>query len=478
MATTQPSPRLNLSCLHAYQTRAIQHTTQRRQAMLWLDMGLGKTVVTLSAIAEKLDRLQISGALVLAPLRVIQSVWRQEAAKWEHTKGLRFSLVSGTKDARTRAALLPADVYLCNYENLTWLADCWTQYYLSRGRYLPVNMVVFDEITKGKNATAKRHEALQRLTPFMPHRVGLTGTPASNGYQDLFGQYLAVDSGERLGTSKTAFMNQFFRPENPMSPFGKQKPTETAEDLIESLVADITIQMKAEDYIELPEVLENELDIELPPSLMKKYKKLEDEMWVELDSGHQIESFNAAALTNRGLQFAQGAMYLNPGAKQWESVHDLKLDALESVVNEANGKPALIAIEYQHDAERILKKYPGMVWVKSSMSGQKFNQVLDQWEEGTLPGIIVHPASAGHGIDRLKNGPVDDVVWFGHTWSLDQYEQLIARLKRQGRTRPIRLHHITARGTIEVAQRLALTAKARSQDKLKEALNEYRKAAA
>lgn len=444
--------------------------------MLWLDMGLGKTVVTLTAIAEKLDRLQISGALILAPLRVIQSVWRQEAAKWEHTRDLRFSVVHGNRDLRTRAALLPADIYLCNYENLKWLADCWTQYYLARGKYLPVTMVVYDEITKVKNATAKRHEeGLQRLTPFMPHRVGLTGTPASNGYQDLFGQYLAVDSGERLGTSKTAYMQRFFRPENPMSPFGKQKPFETAENLIEGLVADITIQMKAEDYIDLPEVMENELEVDLPPKLRSQYAKLEEEMWVQLDSGHEIESFNAASLTNRCLQFSQGAMYLNPGAKQWEAVHDLKLDALESVVNEANGKPVLVAIEFQHDAQRILKKYPGMVWVKSGMSGTKFNATLDAWERGDLPGIIVHPASAGHGIDRLKNGPVDDVVWFGHTWSLDEYEQLIARVKRQGRTRPIRMHHITCVGTIEVAQRLALKAKARSQDKLKEALNEYRR---
>ena len=445
--------------------------------MLWLDMGLGKTVVTLSAIAEKLDRLQINGALVLAPLRVIQSVWRQEAGKWDHTQGLRFSLISGTRDARTRAALLPADVYLCNYENLTWLADCWTQYYLARGKYLPVNMVVFDEVTKVKNSTAKRHEALQRLTPFMPHRVGLTGTPASNGYQDLFGQYLAVDSGQRLGTSKTAYYQRFFKAANPMSPFGKQVPVPTAEETIEALVADITIQMAAEDYIDLPEVMENELYVDLPSGLAKKYKKLEDEMWIELDSGHEIESFNAAALTNRCLQFSQGAMYLHPGARQWEKVHDLKLEALDSVLNEANGKPVLVAIEFQHDAERILDKHPGMVWVKSGMSGAKFNATLDAWEEGRLPGIIVHPASAGHGIDRLKNGPVDDVVWFGHTWSLDQYEQFIARVKRQGRTRPIRMHHITTRGTIEEAQRIALAHKARGQNKLKEALNEYRRAA-
>lgn len=443
--------------------------------MLWLDMGLGKTVVTLTAIAERMDMMQVYGALVVAPKRVIQSVWRQEARKWAHTGHLKFNLVHGSKDFRTRAALTPADVYLTNYENLRWLADLWTHHYLSKGRYPPVNMLVLDEVTKVKNPSSVRAESLERLTPFIPFRVGLTGTPASNGYADLFGQYKVIDGGQRLGTSKTAFQDRFFKAVNPYAPHEKRETQDGATAVIEALVGDITLQMSSADYLQLPPVMPNVIELDLPPRLRAKYEQLEDEMLVQLDSGHEVVSFNAASLTNRCLQFAQGAMYLAPGDKRWELVHDLKMEALDEVVEEANGKPVLAAIEFQHDAQRILAKYPDWRWLSSSMSETRFNETLDLWEAGRLPGIIAHPASAGHGIDRLKDGPVDDLVWFGHTWSLDDYEQTIARLMRQGRTRPIRMHHLVMRGTVEEAQRMALAFKASTQSQLKAALNEYRR---
>ena len=443
--------------------------------MLWLDMGLGKTVVTLSAIVERLQTLDSYGVLIVAPLRVMQSVWRQEARKWAHTCDLRFSAITGNKDQRTRAAMMPSDVWLINYENLRWLADLWTQHYLSRGRYLPANMVVLDECTKMKNSTAERHAALRRLLPFVPYRVGLTGTPASNGYADLFGQYLAIDSGQRLGQTKTEFQRRFFRPENPMSPFARQVLTPGAADVIEELVQDITLQMSNTDYLTLPPVVLNVIELDLPAKRRLQYEQIEKEMFVALDSGIEVDIFNRASLTNRCLQFAQGAMYQAPGNPKWEPLHDVKLDALDDVVEEAAGKPVLVAIEFRHDAERILKRHPGMRWVDASMNATKFAETLDLWERGQLPGIIANPKSMAHGIDRLKDGPVDDLVWFGLTWSLDDYEQTIARLQRQGRTRPIRMHHLHMVDTVETAQRLALEAKAATQDGLKAALNEYRR---
>lgn len=466
------------SSLHPYQQKAIKHLLHQPQAMLWLDMGLGKTAITLTAVLERLQTLESYGVLVVAPLRVIQSVWRQEAMKWSHLRELRFSTITGTRDERTRAAMVPSDVWLINYENLRWLADLWTQHYLSRGKYLPVNMLVLDEVTKVKNSTAHRHDALRRLLPFIPLRVGLTGTPASNGYLDLFGQYLAIDSGARLGQTKTEFKSRFFRPENPMSPFGRQVLTPGSDAVIESLVGDITLQMSNADYLQLPPVVPNVIELQLPPKRRAQYEKLERDMFVELDSGTDVESFNAASLTNRCLQFAQGAMYIAPGNPRWEALHDVKLDALDDVVEEAAGKPVLIAIEFRHDAERILKRYPDMRWVDASMSAARFTESLDLWQQGRLPGIIANPKSMAHGIDRLKDGPVDDLVWYGHTWSLDDYEQTIARLQRQGRTRPIRMHHLHMLDTVETAQRLALEDKAVTQDGLKAALNEYRRSKA
>jgi len=445
--------------------------------MLWLDMGLGKTVAALTVVDELMDRAEVYGCLVLGPLRVMQSVWRQEAEKWAHLAHLQFSAILGTRDDRTRAAVTPAQVYLCNYENLRWLADLWTVHYLSKGRYPPVNMVIYDEVSKLKDSANVRHTALQRLLPFLPYRVGLTGTPAGNGYKDLHGQFMAVDSGERLGTSKTSFHRRFLRPDNPGSPFAKQVIVPGAKGVIHDLVRDITVQMRNEDYLELPPVVDNVVELELPRDLRRRYKDMEKTMWLELDSGRGVESFNVASLTNRCLQFAQGAVYLQPGEDSFEEIHQIKLDALDDIIEEAAGKPVLIIMAFRHDGHRILGRHKDYAWIDSRMSERKFNDTLHRWVCGYLPGIVMHPASAGHGIDRLKDGPVDDLVWFGHTWSLEQYLQTIARLQRQGRTRPIRMHHLVMDNTVQVAQRIALDAKAEEEEGLKAALNEYRRAA-
>lgn len=442
--------------------------------MLWVDMGLGKTVIVLTAIEELLDKGLSYGALVVAPKRVVESVWRQETGKWPHLRHLQVRAMHGTADQRTRAALTFAHVYLVSYDNLKWLADTWSKHYLQRKRPLPVDFAVYDEVTKLKNASSKRVTHLQRLLSFIPRRCGLTGTPASNGYADLYGQFLVVDDGERLGKTKTAFTHRFLRPEHPGS-FARMVTNSDAERVIEGLVSDITVQMDNADYLDLPPVVHNDIPLRLPADLQGRYDEMERTMFIELDSGRGVESFNAAALSTRCLQFAQGAMYLEPGNPQWEELHRLKLDAMDDIVEEAAGKPLLVAIEFQHDAHRLQARYPGWVWVSSKMPEKRFEEVLSAWEKGKLPGLLAHPASLGHGVDRLKNGPVDDLVWFGHTWSLDNYEQLIARLRRQGRTRPIRVHHLEMLGTVESAQRMALASKATTQEGLKAALNEYRR---
>ena len=462
------------SSLHQYQTRAIEHVITNPLSMLWVDMGLGKTTICLSAAARLMDSLQCFGMLVVAPKRVVESVWAEETLKWEHLRWLRVNKVTGSPAERERKAMTHANVYVVSYDNLKWLADLWTKRYLMRGRRPPVDMLVLDEVTKVKNSTSKRMENLKRLLPFFPRRVGLTGTPASNGYADLHGQFLAIDDGERLGTTKTAFEHRFLHPEHPQS-FARMVTNSDAERVIEGLVSDITVQMSNEDYLDLPDIISNDVQLRLPPALQSRYDKMERTMFLELDSGKGVESFNAAALSNRCLQFAQGAVYLEPSNPAFEEVHDIKLDALDDVVEEAAGKPVLVAIEYQHDAHRILKRHPGFKWVSAKMSAKAFKDTLDAWTAGDLPGLLAHPASLGHGVDRLKDGPVDDLVWFGHTWSLDQYEQFPARLRRQGRTRPIRMHHLEMTGTVETAQRMALASKATTQTGLKAALNEYRR---
>ena len=457
--------------LHGYQEKAIDFTLRHPQSMLWLDMGLGKTAVSLTAIAERQSLVQVYGALVIAPLRVIQTVWRQEAKQWEHTRHLRFSVIHGPPDVRERAFHLPADVYLVNYEGLRWLSQKLVHTYLSRGRYLPFNMVIFDEVSRLKNANTHRHEALRHLLPFLPFRIGLTGTPAANGYLDLFGQYLAIDSGARLGTSKSGFRDTYFH-QDGWGVASRYEIDEGAEKRIEEVIGDITVQMSAKDYIELPPVVFNDIWVDLPPKARKQYEQLEKDMFMQLDSGTEVEVFNAAALTNKCLQAANGALYVETGGP-WECVHDAKLEALEDIVEEAAGKALLVAYTYRHDSSRITDKFNGVEHLSSKLGANKTMDLVNQWNNGNVPMLIGHPASMGHGLN-LQQGS-DTLVWFGLPWSLELYQQTIDRLAGGlRRTRPVIVHRILARGTTDEAVLAALNAKATTQEGLKNALNEYR----
>jgi SNF2 family DNA or RNA helicase len=439
--------------------------------MLWLDMGLGKTVITLTSIAHLIRTQFLRGVIIVAPIRVIRLVWRQEAAKWEHTKHLTFSMITGTRDQRTRALLRPADVYLVNYENLKWLSETIQTYFIKKNRPLPFTGIVWDEISKMKNSATDRVKATKKILDHFVWSTGLTGTPASNGYKDLHGQFLVVDKGQRLGVSKTAFRTRFYRKAGPY----KEVPYEDTEDTIKKLIGDITLEMSAEDYNPLPDLMVNNIEIEMPPELRVRYDKMEKEFFLMLDSGAEVEMFNQASLTNKCLQFSNGAMYPVAGMPLWEAVHDLKLEALEDIIDEANGSPILCSYAYRSDAERIMTKFKHLrpINLTECKTESALVNAMHRWKTGDCDLMIGHPASMGHGIDGLqRNGHI--VVWYGLNWSLDLYDQMNARVRRQGQGAPVICHRIMMQDTLDQAQAIALDDKAQTQAGLRNAIKEYR----
>lgn len=457
--------------LHDYQKRAVNFQCSSPTTMLWLDMGLGKTVITLTSIAHLLACSFLRGVVIVAPIRVIRLVWRQEAIGWSHTRHLTFSMLTGTRDQRTRALLRPANIYLVNYENLGWLAETLQTYFISKQRALPFDGVVWDEISKCKNSTTARVKATRKILPHFKWATGLTGTPASNGYQDLHGQYLVVDRGQRLGTSKTAFRSRFYRKVGPH----KELPYEGAENEIKQLIGDITLEMSAEDYNKLPDLVTNDINIEMPENLRTMYDRMEREFFILLDSGKEVEMFNQAALTNKCLQFANGAMYPVAGMPLWEPIHDLKLDALEEIIDEAQGQQVLCSYGYRSDAERIMTRFAHLrpINLTECKSESALVNAMARWTSGDCPLMIGHPASMGHGIDGLQKAG-HTVVWYGLNWSLDLYDQMNARIRRQGQGAPVICHRILMLDTLDQAQALALTEKASTQAGLRNAVKQYR----
>lgn len=462
---------LTVEKFYDYQKKAVNVQCSHKESALWLDMGLGKTAITLTSIAHLLGTGYLRGVLIVAPIRVCRLVWRQEALKWAHTHHLTFNMVMGTKDQRTRALLRKADVYLINYENLRWLAETLQTYFIKKDKPLPFDGLVWDEISKMKNSSTNRVKAMMKVLPHFKWKTGLTGTPAANGYADLHGQYLVLDEGKRLGTSKTAFRNRFYYKSGPY----KYKAFDTTETEIQSLIGDITLQMAAEDYNPLPDLIVNDVMIDLPDSVRQKYEQLEKEFFFYLDSGEGVEVFNAAALTNKCLQFSNGAVYPMPGLPMWEPVHDLKLEALEDIIEEANGQQVLCAYAYRSDAERIMQKFKHLrpINLTDCKTDGSLRGAMARWKEGDCTLMIGHPASMGHGVDGLQDtGHI--MVWFGLNWSLDLYEQMNARLRRQGQAAPVICHRILTNGTLDMVQAEALTEKSTTQKSLRAAIKRYR----
>lgn len=463
--------------LHHYQKKAVDHQCSHPETMMWMDMGLGKTPVTLTSIVHLLNTKYLRGVIVVAPKRVCHLVWRQEAAKWAHTKHLTFSVVMGARDSRTRALLRPADIYLINYENLGWLAETLGTYFIKRNKPIPFNGLVWDEISKMKNSTTERVKSFMRVASHFDWTTGLTGTPASNGYKDLHGQYLVVDKGARLGVFKTAFKTKYFyKPAGKEGSYGKEVPFKDTETIIKNLIGDITLEMSAEDYNPLPKLIVNDINLEMTGQLREKYEQMERELFLHLDeTGQDVEIFNQVALMAKCLQYSNGAIYPVSGAPAWEAIHDLKLDALEEIIDEAQGQPVLCSYAYRSDAERIMTKFKHLdpINLTECKSESSLKNAMHRWKSGDCALMIGHPASMGHGIDGLQDtGYI--VVWYGLTYSLDLYDQMNARLRRQGQPRPVMCHRLMVIDTLDQAQAIALNDKATSEVSLRRAVKQYR----
>jgi SNF2 family DNA or RNA helicase len=454
-----------------YQKKAVNFQATHPSSALWMDMGLGKTVITLSSVAHLIGTGYLNAVLVVAPIRVCRLVWRQEAQKWSHLRHLTFTSVIGSRDQRTRALLRPSNIYLINYENLRWLAETLDTYFVKKNKPLPFDGIVWDEISKMKNSATKRVMAVRKILPHIKWKTGLTGTPASNGYKDLHGQYLVLDGGERLGTSKTAFKDRFYY---KVSQY-REAPYPDTEQTIQRLIGDITLQMSAADYNPLPDLMMNDIMLEMPEDLRTKYEDLEKKFFFELDNGRGIEVFNSAAMTNKVLQFANGAVYPIGGMPLWEPVHDIKLEALEDIIEEASGQPVLCAYAYRSDAERILKHFKTLTPINLTdcKSEKSLSSAMARWQSGDCPLMLGHPASMGHGIDGLQDsGHI--LVWFGLNWSLDLFDQFNARLRRQGQGVPVVCHRLLMNRTMDMAQRDALESKATTEASLRQAIKSYR----
>lgn len=432
---------LTPSHLHQYQKFGASAIIEKPEVGLFLDMGLGKTITTLTAIVELLDCMEVSSVLIVAPKRVAESVWMQEAAKWSHTNSLSFSLISGTAKQRKAALAKRADVYLLGRDNVSWLCEQFG------GTYLPFDMWVLDELSSFKNQASQRFKALKRVRGSAQRVVGLTGTPAPNGLIDLWAQMYLVDQGERLGKTVTSYREAYFRPDkkNGSIVYSYRLQSDQAKEAIKNAISDIVISMKAEDYLDMPDKVEILRSVGIGEQAQEDYKTFEETLVLQLLSGigegENITVAHAAALTNKLLQYSNGAVYDSEGA--WHEVHRAKLEALEEIQEEANGRPLLVATAYRHDAERIsqyFKKHKPRIF-----DGQKD---IDDWNDGKVSMLIMHPASGGHGLN-IQAGS-NYMVWFGLTWSLELYKQLNARLYRQGqKEEKVFLYHLVSQGTID-----------------------------
>lgn len=469
--------------LHEYQLRAVEHVKGHPQSMLWLDMGLGKTIATLTAIADLFATGRTNGVLVVAPLRVVQSVWEHEALKWEHTTHLTFSLIHGPKPTMLRNLNETKHIYLINYEALPWLVETIKGRRLARGQLPRFDTVVFDEITRLKSTRdpkmeekgGMRGEAMLSIMDYIPRRIGLTGTPAPNGLIDLFGQFLMVDAGQRLGRSEESYKSRFFTG----SGFGNytSTPTELGEENINTLIGDITLQMKGSDYLELPSVIEDIVSIDLPVKLRNQYNKLELELFAELDSGTTITAVNALALMSKSLQYCNGAIYTTPGEPEWEQIHNLKLDALEEVYDSHGQQPLLVAYHYIHDKERIVARFQKrgrVVVLDSSVKGPDVAAIIEEWNRGEIPFLVGHPQSIGHGLN-LQFGS-NHVVLFGLDYNLEYMLQFIGRLGRQGQPNDrVFVHKLLCEDTLDMVVLESLAGKENTQDTLRHSVQAYRK---
>lgn len=442
---------------HDYQRYAIEFIENHPIAAILLDMGMGKTAITLMAVEYLMyEMFVIYKVLVVCPLRVTRT-WKDEMEKWEQLRGTRYSVVTGTAAQRKKALKADADIYIINRENVPWLVDkCDIPFQF--------DMIVVDELSSFKNHQTARHKAMMKVRPFIKRIVGLTGTPASQGLMDLFAEFKVLDMGERLGRFIGQYRLNYFKPDKVNGPIVySYKLLPGAEERIYERIQDITISMKAVDFLDMPELISNEYPVYLDEGEMQKYEELKKDLILSTPE-HEVTAANAASLVNKLSQMANGAVYTDD--KKVITFHDKKLDALEDVIESANGKPLLVAYWFKHDYTRIVERLQkiGVDYMKIDTE-----ESITKWNNGEIPVALIHPASAGHGLNLQQGG--NTMVWFGITWSLELYQQCVCRLYRQGQNeRTVTIIHLISKGTIDEKIMKALSEKDNTQSSLIDAV--------
>lgn len=447
---------LTESQLHSYQTFCVDFIETHPQCGIFLDMGLGKTAIALTAIEHLIyDSYDVSRVLIVAPLRVARDTWINELGKWAHLKGLRMERVLGTPKERIAALSRKAELYVINRENVEWLVKHYA------GRRLPFDMLVIDELSSFKNSRAKRFLALKRVIGQFSRVVGLTGTPAPNGLEDLWPQIFLLDRGARLGRTMHSYIDLFFATPNSWLPY-KHELKPGAEEEIYRRIGDICVSMRATDHLQMPERVDNIVELALSPREEKLYKQMERDMLLPYADG-DVLALNAATLAGKLLQLANGAVY--DEFHNIRVIHDKKLDALEDLVEAANGKPVLVLYSYKHDLARIQERFGK--WSPQNENGVrelKTSQDMTDWNDGKITVAVTQPASTGHGLNLQRGGST--IIWFGLNWSLELYEQANARLWRQGQKDTVVIHHLVVKGTMDEQVMKALHDKAADQNAL------------
>lgn len=456
--------------LHNYQKACVEHIIEHPYCGLFLDLGLGKTVTALTAIeALMFDYCEVDSALIIAPKRVAESVWQEEAQNWEHLRHLTFSKIIGTQKQRQEAIRTKADIYIISRDNIAWLSA------LYGGGKLPFDMVVIDELSSFKSYKSERFKAMRSARLYIKRLVGLTGTPAPNGLIDLWSQIYLMDRGDRLEKTITRYREKYFRPgrTNGNVVYSYDLMSDS-EFLIHKKIEDICISMKAEDYLEMPFRTDNYIKLKMSENIRKQYEDFEKNKVLELlssaDEETAINVVNAAALSNKLLQFANGAIY--DEERNVYSIHDIKLEALKEIIDDANGQPVLVAWTYQFDRDRI-KEY-----LKAYKPRElKTNKDIEDWNAGKVQVMLAHPASAGHGLNLQAGGHI--IIWFGQTWSLELYQQFNGRLYRQGQQSHVVINHLILQGTHDEDVIKALKSKDQKQNSLmnsiKAKIDKYKK---
>ena len=421
--------KLSKANLHDYQKYGVEYIITHPITALFLDLGLGKTIITLTAIDELMfDYFEIGKVLIIAPLRVAQTTWSDEIQKWEHLSGLRISKVIGSADERNAALTATADIYVINRENVDWLVA---------NHEFDFDMIVIDELSSFKSHQSKRFKALRKVRPKVSRMIGLTGTPTPNGLMDLWAEINILDMGARLGRFITRYREAYFRPDRRNGAIVySYKPLPSSEKQIYDKISDICISMKACDFLKMPERIDNIVTVEMDDDEMEQYKQMEHQLLLPFADG-DIDAVNAAALSNKLIQMANGAVYNENG--DTKQIHTRKLDALDDLIEASVGKPILVFYNFKHDKDRISKRF--------DVREIKTEQDIRDWNSGKIPVALAHPASAGHGLNLQSGGST--VVWFGLNWSLELYQQANARLYRQGQKETVVIHHIVTKATID-----------------------------